>query len=106
MKIICALFVLLMSTLTVTGMEQAPSPTTEAEFPKELTGHLVPILYHGILKSVQSNPLLRKRINEPEEMLSILKWTAKNARYLAHAVDLAERLQKHSKVLPAMQIRR
>lgn len=91
------------STVTTSGMEQPPSPTTEVEFPKELNCHLVPILYHGILKTVQSNPLLRKRINNSEEMLDILKWTAKNARYLAHAVDLAERLQKHSIELPVMQ---
>jgi ankyrin repeat protein len=92
-----------LSTLTITGMEQAPSPAQEAEFPKEFNGHLTPLLYHGITKTAQANPTMQEMLLKPKKMIELLDWTAENARYLAHAVDLAERLQKHTQLLPAMQ---
>ena len=88
-------------TFSISSMEQAPS--YEEGFPSELKGSFTPLLYHGITKKARCNPNFAASINVPQNMLGILNWASAETRYLAHVVDLAQRLQQNNRLLPVMQ---
>jgi ankyrin repeat protein len=95
------LLVSLAFTFSILSMEQAPS--YEEGFPTELKGNLTPLLYHGITKKARCNPNFAAAINVPQNMLGVLNWASAETRYLAHVVDLAQRLQQNNRMLPVMQ---
>lgn len=135
-KIIVILLSIVVITPQARGMEPLlkrlksafgyPSVSIQ-DLPHDLKGYLLPFIvskYNGFSDGIFTvkdhfvpdhenfiiaatiNKSFHNAVNDPGHMLTALKWILHNARYTAHAVDLAEQLQKKKATLPVLHDRK
>ena len=90
------------------GAERPQNLSPLQALPHDLKGYLMPFIAsgdveRGIVTAASISRSFHNAINDPSLMRAILDWVLANARYTAHAVDLAERLQKKHFLLPVMK---
>jgi hypothetical protein len=96
------------------GMEAPPQKPTEYPMntllglPPDIKNYLLPFVVHGNVNELEKNIFTLAATNKAffksrATMLDLLNWILKTAPYEAHAVDLAQRLQKKPAAIPVMQ---